>query len=88
MRTPTLLSSFSDVLCFPVLGYLCVEGGVIQGPPVFPAGGLDKSSQVGLRNVQARQPHHLRLTVGDLQPQTGMGSPWFSPYPARGEELG
>lgn len=42
---------------------------MIQGPLVFPAGGLNKSHQVGFRNVQAREPHHLWLTLINLQSQ-------------------
>ena len=52
LKTPTLSRPFSDAFCGPVLGHLGVEGGVVQGPLVLPAGGLNKRGQVGLWDVQ------------------------------------
>lgn len=64
---PTLSQPFSDIFCSPVRGHLRVEGGVIQGPLVSPAGGLNQSGQVGLGDVEAREPHHLWLPLSNLQ---------------------
>lgn len=66
---PTLSQRFGDVFCPRVRGHLRVEGGVIQGPLVFPAGGLNQSGQVGLGDVEAREPHHLWLPLVNLQSQ-------------------
>lgn len=63
----TLYRPFSDVFCSPVFSHLSVEGGVIQGPPVLPAGGLNKSCQVRFWNVQAWEPHHFWFTLINLQ---------------------
>lgn len=78
INPPTLSRPFGDIFRRPVRGHLCVEGGVIQRPLVFPAGSLHKRGQVRLRHVQAREPEHPGLALGNLQARETLCGACFS----------
>jgi len=61
----TLMCPLGDLVRIRPLGDLSVESGPVQGPAVLPASGLDESCQVGLWDVQSRQPHDSWLPVID-----------------------
>lgn len=49
------------------LGHLCKQGGPVQRPAIPPACGLYQGREVGLRDVQPREPHHTGLALSNLQ---------------------
>ena len=63
----TLVCPLGDLVGVCPVGDLCVQSWPVQGPAVLPAGGLHQRGQVGLRNVQSRQPDNRWLSVIDLQ---------------------
>lgn len=63
----TLSCPLGHFLCILELGHLREQGGAVQWPVVPPTGGLHQGREVGLGDVQPREPHHAGLTLRDLQ---------------------
>jgi len=62
----TLVNSFSDFLGLRVGSDTGVERRLVQRPTVLPACRLDQSREVGLGNVQSRQPDNVRFVISSL----------------------
>lgn len=59
----TLSRSVTDFILTAVLGHLCVQCGEIQRPAIFPTRSLDQGSQVGLWDMESREPHNFWLPL-------------------------
>lgn len=70
-RGRTLSCPLIHFICVLELGHLREQGGAVQWPVVPPAGGLHQGREVGLWDVQPREPHHAGLTLGDLEGREG-----------------
>lgn len=57
-------------------GHLREQGGAVQRPAVPPARGLHQGREIGFRDVQPREPHHIGLTLGDLERRGQLEGAW------------
>ena len=62
----TLVNSFSDFLGLRVGGDTSVQRRLVQRPTILPARRLDQSREIGLGNVESRQPDHVGLVLSRL----------------------
>lgn len=60
------MGSLVDIFACFEFGHLSVERGFIQWPTILSASCLDQCGQIGLGNMQTRQPDHVRFTIIDL----------------------
>ena len=66
MNEAALMSALGDVLSRLPLSDLSVQSRLVQRPAVFTASCLHESGEIGLGNMESRQPHDIGFGFVDL----------------------